>query len=84
MMKRIVVTVFAAAMIFMPAVVVPAIFTPAAAQVVVSAPYPGYVWAARYRGWEGHRYYGWAPHRWWYERHHERFGYFGWHGHRYY
>ncbi len=79
MMKRSLFTLLAAAAISTPAVVAPAIFSPAAAQVdfnitigtpppapiyeVVPAPRAGYVWARGYWRWENNRHV-WAPGRW--------------------
>jgi hypothetical protein len=80
MMKRALLTFFAAAAISLPAMVAPALVMPAAAQSIF-APHAGYGWAPGYRHWEGnHR--GWAPGRWWNERHYAHFGWQGYRWHR--
>jgi hypothetical protein len=83
MMKRTLITVLAAAAISTPAVVAPAIFSPAAAQAelnvsigvpppapiyeAVPAPRPGYAWAPGFWYWEGGRHV-WHTGRWMAER----------------
>jgi hypothetical protein len=84
MMKNTLITVLAAAAISTPALIAPAMVTPAAAQVdlnvsisvpppapvyeVVPAPRAGYVWAPGFWRWDGGRHV-WAPGRWMEERH---------------
>lgn len=83
MMNKSLITILAAAAISTPALIVPAMVTPAAAQVdlnlsigvpppaplyeVVPAPRAGYVWAPGYWRWEGGRHV-WAPGYWIAER----------------
>ena len=84
MMKRSLVTLLAAAVISTPAVVAPAIFSPATAQIdlnviigappplryeVVPAPRVGYAWAPGYWRWERYHHV-WQHGRWENDRHH--------------